>query len=59
MSERRVTHRTLVVKNARKRPLEKPRCRWEDNVKMGVIKIGWNGLKWVNVVQNVPSGKLL
>jgi hypothetical protein len=44
MGESRVTHRTLVEKNARKKPLEKPRHRWEDNVKMGVIKIDWKGL---------------
>jgi hypothetical protein len=58
MGERRVTHRALVEKTARKRPLGKCRRRWEDNVKMDVIKIGWKGLNWIDVAQNWQRGKL-
>jgi hypothetical protein len=59
VGERRVTHRALVEKTGRKRSLVKPRRRWEDNVKMDVIEIGWKGLNWIDVAQNVPSRKLL
>jgi hypothetical protein len=51
MGERRVTHRALVEKTARKRPLGKPRRRWEDSVKVDVIKIGWKVLNWIDVAQ--------
>jgi hypothetical protein len=27
-----------------KRPLERPRCRWVDNIKMDIREIGWYGL---------------
>ena len=59
MGEKRVTHRDLVEKIARKRPLGKPRRRWEGNFKMDVIKIGWKGLNWIDVAQNGPREKLL
>jgi hypothetical protein len=34
MGEGRVVHRVLVGKPQGKRPLGRPRCRWEDNIKM-------------------------
>jgi hypothetical protein len=47
-----------------KRPLLRPRCRWEDNTRMDLREIGWEGVdalaqfrvKWqavVNTVMNV------
>jgi hypothetical protein len=40
--ERRVTnaYRILVGKPEGKRPLGRPRCRWEDNIKMDLREIG-------------------
>ena len=35
MGEDRGVHRVLVGKPEGKRPLGRPRCRWEDNIKMG------------------------
>jgi len=40
MGEERGVHRVLVGKPVGKRPLEKPRRRWEDNIKMAVQKVG-------------------
>jgi len=34
MGERRVVYRVLVGKPEGKRPLGRPRLRWEDNIKM-------------------------
>jgi hypothetical protein len=34
MGERRDAYRALVGKPERRRPLERPRCRWEDNIKI-------------------------
>jgi hypothetical protein len=36
MGERRVAYRVLVGQSEKKRPLRRSRCRWEDNIKMGL-----------------------
>jgi hypothetical protein len=47
----RSVHRVLVGKPEGKRPLGRPRRRWEDNIKMdlqevrGVVGAGWSGLR--------------
>jgi hypothetical protein len=43
MGEGRGVYRVLVVKPKGKRPLEKPRCRWEDNIKLDLREIGMDG----------------
>jgi len=50
MGEGRVVHRVLVGKPEGKRPLGRPRRRWEDNIKMdlrevGGCEIGWSWLR--------------
>jgi sorting nexin-29 len=40
MGEGRGAYRVLVGRLEGKRPLERPRCRWEDNIKMDLMKIG-------------------
>ena len=40
MEERRGVHKVLVGKPEGKRPLGRPRCRWEDNVKMDLEEVG-------------------
>jgi hypothetical protein len=42
--ERRGTFKVLVVKIEGKRPLGRPRHRWESNIKIYVKQIGWEGL---------------
>ena len=45
--ERRGAYRVLVGKPDVKRPLGRPRHRWEDNIKMDLQEVGWevgNGL---------------
>jgi hypothetical protein len=41
MGEGRNVYRVLVGKAAGKRPLGKPRRRWEDDIKMDLREIGW------------------
>jgi hypothetical protein len=41
MGEGRNLYRVLVGKPERKRPLGRPRSRWEDGIKMDVREIGW------------------
>jgi hypothetical protein len=42
----------LVGKPKGRRPLGRPRCRWEDNIKMDLQKVGWGDTSWNDVVQN-------
>jgi len=46
MGERRVLYRVLVGKPEGKRPMGRPRRRWEDNIKMDLQEMGcrvWTG----------------
>jgi hypothetical protein len=51
--------RLLVGKSEGKRPLGQPRCRWVGNIKMGLREMGWNGMDWINVVQDRNQWKAL
>jgi hypothetical protein len=33
----------------RKRPLGRPRHRWEDNIKMDLREVWWSGMDWVQL----------
>jgi hypothetical protein len=43
MGEERGVHRVLVGKTEGKKPLGRPRRRWEDNIKMDLHKVGGGG----------------
>jgi hypothetical protein len=40
MGEGRGVYRVLVVKPEERRPLGRPRCRWEDNINMDLQEVG-------------------
>jgi hypothetical protein len=40
---------TLVGKSQRKRPLGRPRHRWEDNIKIDLGEIVWKGVNWIHL----------
>jgi hypothetical protein len=42
----------LVGKPEGKRPLGRPRRRWEDNIKMDLTEIGIDGVNWFQVAQD-------
>jgi len=44
----RCAYRVLVGKPERKRPLGRPRSRREDNIKMDLQDVGWEGMDWIN-----------
>jgi hypothetical protein len=45
--ERRGTYKVLVGTPTGKRPIERPRRRWEDNIKIDLEEIVWrHGLDW-------------
>jgi hypothetical protein len=35
-----------------KKPLGRPRCRWEDNIRIVLKKIGWGGMDWIHLAQD-------
>ena len=52
MGEGRGVHRVLVGKPEGKRPLGRPRCRWEDNIKMDLQEVGGGGGDWMELAQD-------
>jgi hypothetical protein len=49
MGEKRNSCRTFVGKPEGKRPLGKPRHRWEDNIKMDLRQIGLYDVDWIDL----------
>jgi len=52
MGEGRGACRVLVGKPGGKRPLGRPRHRWEDNIKMDLQEVGCGGMDWMELVQD-------
>jgi hypothetical protein len=45
-------YRVLVGRPECKRPLGRPRCRQEDNIKVDLGEIGINGANWIQLAQD-------
>ena len=58
MGEGRGVHRFLVRKPEGKRPLGRPRCRWEDNIKMDLQEVGGCG-DWMELAQDMDKWRAL
>jgi hypothetical protein len=52
MGERRGVYGVLVGKPEGKRPLGRPRRRWEDNIKMDLQEVGCGGMDWIELAQD-------
>ena len=52
MKEFRIAFKILTGKSTGKRPLGRPRCRWEDNIRMDLKEIGINTRNWVDSAQD-------
>ena len=52
MGEGRGVYMVLVGKPEGKRPLGRPRHRWEDNIKMGLQDVGYRGTNLIDLSQN-------
>ena len=70
VGEGRGLYRLLVGKPEGKRPLGRPSCRWEDNIKMNIQEVECGGMDWTRAVSkcgqvvgifdcgNEPSGSI-
>ena len=52
IEERRDVHKVLVGKPEGKRPLGRPRRRWEDNIKMDLQEVGRGCGDWMELAQD-------
>jgi hypothetical protein len=59
MAEKRNAYRILVGKQEGKRPLGRPRRRWVDNIKMDLRETGWDGMAWIDLVQDGDQWRAL
>jgi hypothetical protein len=56
---RRGVYMVLVKKPKGKRPLGRPRIRWEDNIKIGLQEVGCEGMDRLERPVSIKSGKFL
>jgi len=52
MGERRGTYRVLVGKPEGRRTLARLRNRWQDNIKIYLQEVGWEGIDWTDLAQD-------
>jgi len=59
MEEMRNAYKILVGKSEQKRPLGRPRRRWEDNIRMHLKEIGWECVEWFHLAQDMDQWRAL
>jgi hypothetical protein len=52
MEERRCAYKILVGKSDGKKPLGRPRRRWENNIKMDLQVVECGVMDWIDLVQH-------
>jgi hypothetical protein len=53
--ERRDVYRVLMGKSEERGPFGRPKRRWEGNTKMCLKEIGWGGVDWIDLSQDMVS----
>jgi len=56
---KRGVYMVLVGKPEGKRPLGRPRRRWEDNIKMNLQEVGCGGMDWIDLAQEWDRWRVL
>jgi hypothetical protein len=51
MGEKRGAYRILVGRREGRRPLGRPRSRWQDNIKVDLQDVGWS-MDWIELAQD-------
>ena len=57
IEQSRNTYRVLVGKPESKRPLGRPRRRWEDNIKMDLREVGCVPRDWITLAEDRDQGR--
>jgi serine/threonine protein kinase HipA of HipAB toxin-antitoxin module len=52
MGEERNVYRVLMGKPEGKKPLGRPRRRWEDRIRMDLREIDWGSVDWIKLAQD-------
>jgi hypothetical protein len=52
MGEERGVYRVLVGKSEGKRPMRRPRSRWEENIRMDLQEVECGGVNWIGLAQD-------
>jgi hypothetical protein len=55
MGKMRNAYKIWVEKSEGKRPLGRPRHRWEDNFKIDVMKAGFGDVDWIHLTQDMDQ----
>jgi hypothetical protein len=59
IGEMRGVYRFVVGKSEKKRPLGRPRRRWNDNIKMDLQEVGCGGMDWIDLAQGRDKWRAL
>jgi hypothetical protein len=59
MGEVRGAYNIFVGRPEGRRPLGRPRRRWEDNIKMDLREIGFGDVDWIHMAQNMDRCRAL
>jgi hypothetical protein len=52
MGEKRNLYRLLAGKPEGRQPLNMPRWRWADNIRMDLGEVGWTDMDWIGLSQD-------
>jgi hypothetical protein len=52
MRKMRNAYKILIRKLESKRPLGRPRHKWEDNLRMDLRQMGWECVDWIHFAQD-------
>jgi hypothetical protein len=59
VGEERCAYGVLVGRPEGRRPLRRPRHGWEDNIKIDLEEVGWEGVDWIDMAQDMDSWRAL
>jgi hypothetical protein len=57
--EKKNAYGILMEKPEGRRPLGRPRRGWVDNIKMDIREIGWEGINWIDLAQDMDHWRAL
>ena len=52
-------YRVLVGKPEGRRPVRRPRHKWDDDIKMDLQEVGCGGMDWIDLAQERDRGRAL